>query len=184
MCDEAEWSYSCHKTAFITCVKFTDIEGFFIVNPCSFSARSYVNGRLITALGTTQLQSSFLSRKAENTTQISKNRAHRHLIKKRTAVPARKSTVIKGKESLSGLVEHKIYTRLLVLLILMPHLEDHITPSKQNTGAEPISLHLFTGHFLHADSGTSQKGAASQANGTLCFCLCELAFCQAQTYFF
>lgn len=123
------------------------------------------------------------SRKAENTTQIRENRAHRYLIKKRTAVPARKSTVkafkgvIKGKQSLSGLVEHKLYTRLFVLLILMPRLEDHITPSKQNMRAGPMSLHLFIGHFLHAESGTSQKAAVSQANGTLCFCLCELAFC-------
>lgn len=61
----------------------------------------------------------------------------------------------------------------------MHRLEDHITPPPPpiNAGAEPMSLHLFIGHFLHTESGTSQKGAVSQANGTLCFCLCELAFC-------
>lgn len=93
MCDEAEWSYTCQKTAFIACVKFNNIEGFFVANPCSLSARSYVHGSLVAAFGTTHLQSSLLSRIAENTTQIRKNRAHRYLIKKRTAVPARKSTV-------------------------------------------------------------------------------------------
>lgn len=94
MCDEAEWSYSCHRTAFIACVKFNNIEGLFnVVNPCSLSARSYANGSLAAAFSTTHLQSSFLSRKAENTTQIRENSTHRYLIKKGTAVPARKSTV-------------------------------------------------------------------------------------------